>query len=285
MKTNFLKLVALALVISLLLFGCTITIEPTPTPDDTLRVHFIDVGQGDAILIEHQGYIMLIDGGDRGQGQIVVNYLKDLNITHIDTMVGTHPHADHIGGLIDVLQNFSVGEVVDPGVVHTSKTFEDYLTLIDENDIKFIQGRAGMKTNVASGFYYEILHPQNPSSRRLNDASIVIRLTYGKTSFLFTGDAEIPSEKEILERNSNLTSQILKIGHHGSSTSTSEEFFNKVLPQTAIIMVGEGNRYGHPHKEILEFLENSNIDVYRTDLHGTIIITTDGENYSVDTAK
>ncbi|SES97531.1 ComEC/Rec2 family competence protein [Anaerobranca gottschalkii] len=273
------------ILLTLFFTGCNLYSEPTP--EGTLKVHFIDVGQGDSILIQEKDYVMLIDGGDRSAGEKVAQYLKELGIQRINTVVGTHPHADHIGGLIQVLENFTVDEVIDPGVIHTTKTFEDYLTIIDQKNIKFTEGRAGMRVDVKNGFYFKILHPSNPSSRELNNASIVIKLVYGDINFLFTGDIEREAELEILDSVSRQTlkSQVLKVAHHGSSTSTTREFLQMVSPQIGIIMVGEGNRYGHPHEETLDLLREKNITVYRTDLHGTIIITTDGNTYSLKTEK
>ncbi len=287
MKKRIIFLAAL-LALAITLMGCQIEFilgDQYELPEGELRVHFIDVGQGDAILVQSAQHIMLIDGGDRGTANDLVAYLQGERIEHIDIVVSTHPHADHIAGLLSVLENFTIGEVIDPGVIHTSKTFEDYLTLIDQKDIKFTEGRAGMKRDISQGYHFEILHPHNPSSRHLNDASIVIKLTFGEISFMFTGDVEAPGEREILERGKNLKSQILKVSHHGSSTSSTEEFLKKVAPEVGIIMVGANNRYGHPHRETMEILQTNGIEVYRTDLNGTIIISTDGEEYSIDTKK
>ncbi len=254
------------------------------SPDDGhLAVHFIDVGQGDAIFIQTADSNILIDGGDRGN--IVPDYLQSRGIETIHIMIGTHPHADHIGGLINVLRELEVIEVIDPAVVHTTRTFEDYLTLIDQNDVIFTVGRAGMTREIGPGIHMDILHPEDPSNAHLNDASVVAKVTYGNISFLFTGDAEIHSEREMLNRASSsqdLKSTILKIGHHGSRTSTSPPFLDAVNPEVAVILTGEGNRYGHPHEETMRLLSMRAIEIYRTDLHGNIIISTDGINYHID---
>ncbi len=250
-------------------------------PAGQLKVHFIDVGQGDSIFIETPEQNILIDGGNRGD--TVVHYLQALGVRKLDLVVGTHPHADHIGGLINVMENIEVEAIMDPGVVHTTITFEDYLTLIDEKDIKFIEGRAGMQKDLGGGAELKVVHPVSPSSNDLNNASIVARMTYGDVSFLFTGDAEKEAEAEMLNRDYVLQSTVLKAGHHGSRTSTTREFLDAVKPETAVIMCGRDNSYGHPHEETLEQLSGANVDIYRTDLNGTIIVTTDGVSYEVNT--
>jgi len=247
--------------------------------DSTVEVHFIDVGQGDSIYIKTPSQDILIDAGERGD--TVVNYLNNLNVEDLELVIGTHPHSDHIGGLINVFKEIPVKEVMDPGVVHTSKTFEDYLTLIDEKDIIYTVVRAGIKRTYDDGTVLEILSPENPDEEKLNDASIAARLTFGEISFLFAGDAEVPSEKKMLEAGYNLKSTVLKAGHHGSSTSTSKEFLEAVSPEAVVIMCGAGNTYGHPHKETLAKLEAAGIKVYRTDLMGNIIVETNGSTYDI----
>ena len=245
-----------------------------------LIVHFIDVGQGDAILIQTPEKSILIDAGERGE--VVVNYLKAQGVNSLDLVIGTHPHADHIGGLINVLQSIPVREVIDPGIVHTTKTFEDYLTLIDQKDITFTVAQADMTRDLDGGVNMQILHPSFPSALHLNDASVVVKVTFGQVSFMFTGDAEQASETQILIRNYDLNSTILKVGHHGSRTSTSTAFLSAVSPEAAIIMCGTGNTYGHPHEETLAKLVNASVNIYRTDMHGTIVVTTNGQRYDIN---
>jgi competence protein ComEC len=280
--------------ILLSLAGCT-TQTPSPahkhpplvekqekTPQN-LSVHFIDVGQGSAILIEAPEKTVLIDGGDRGSP--VPEYLRNRNIDTLDIVIGTHPHSDHIGGLIEVLRQFRVLEVIDPAVPHTTKTYEDYLRMIKEHNIRFTVGRAGLEYNLGSGVLMKSLHPETPSSTHLNDASIVIHLVFGEVSFMLTGDAEAPSEREILKRNDNLKSTILQAGHHGSRTSSIPEFIARVKPEVAVIMCGRGNRYGHPHTETLDTLNRFGVKVYRTDILGTVIVHTDGHRYEIETSR
>ncbi len=252
----------------------------TPVPSGQLKAHFIDVGQGDAILIQTPEQNILIDGGDRGT--TVVNYLRNQGVNSLDLVIGTHPHADHIGGLINVMEAMPVKEVIDPAIVHTTKTFEDYLTIIDKKNIKFTEGRAGMTRNLGGGTKMQILHPSSPSSSSLNDASIVVQITFGKVSFMLTGDAEQASERQILGKGYDLNSTILKVGHHGSRTSTTESFLKAVNPKVAVIMAGRNNQYGHPHDETLARLAASKVDIYRTDQHGTVVITTNGQTFDVN---
>ncbi|MGI6307469.1 MAG: ComEC/Rec2 family competence protein [Dethiobacteria bacterium] len=250
---------------------------------DSLTVHFIDVGQGDAIFIQAPEKNILIDGGERNSN--VAAYLQDLGIDSLDLVLSTHPHNDHIGGLLDVLENIPVQEVIDPGVIHTTKTFEDYLTLIDAQEIKFTIGRPGLTRELGDGIIMQILHPAAPSASHLNDASLITKITFDKISFLFTGDAEENSEGQMLRSNCRLQSTILKIGHHGSSSSTSPPFLKAVNPECAIIMVGAENKYAHPHEETLQTLTAAGVNIYRTDIHGTITITTDGQTYHLSLEK
>jgi competence protein ComEC len=247
-------------------------------PTGKLEVHFIDVGQGDSILIKAPRKNILIDGG--GRCNTVLNYLSNQGIKSLDYVIGTHPHADHIGGLINVMQSMPVGAIIDPAVAHTTKTFEDYLTIIDQKGILFTEGRAGMIWDLGGGAKMQLLHPTSPSKSDLNNASIVVRLTFGEVSFLFTGDAESAAEKQILSRGYELNSTILKVGHHGSETSTSQAFLTAVKPEAAIIMCCKTNSYGHPHQETLAKLSASNVNIYRTDLNGNIVVVTDGQTYS-----
>lgn len=245
------------------------------------EVHFIDVGQGDAIYVSTPNKNLLVDGGRRNSG--VIDYLVALDIDTIHYIIGTHPHADHIGGLIGVYETFVVLEAIDPGVVHTTKTFNDYLTAIDESGAIFTVGKQEMEWQLSDDAYMYVLHPTNPSPRHLNDASIVARVVLGEISVMLTGDAEISSEEEMLASGQTLGSNILKVGHHGSRTSTSYDFLNAVNPEVSVIMVGEGNKYGHPHEEIIELLQDYGTEIYRTDTHGSIIISSDGYVYTIST--
>ena len=239
-----------------------------------LKVVFLDVGQGDAILIEQGTQQVLIDGGP--DGQTLLNELGkyvpfwDRNI---ELVMESHPDADHITGLIDVLKNYSVGAVMQTSATSDSQTFQKLQDLIKEKNIKIIAGERGEKINLGTDAKMEILSPgpETPvNAQDTNAASIVARLTFGDNSFLFTGD--LPSEQEaaLISAGLNLNSQVLKVGHHGSKYSTSQAFLDAVNPQDAIISVGKNNRYGHPAPEIMGRLKNKNINIFRTDEIGDI---------------
>ncbi len=243
--------------------------------DPVYKVHFIDVGQGDAILIQTPSKNVLVDGGERRSG--VVAYLSDLDIDTLNVLISTHPHADHIGGLTEVLSAFTVLEVIDPGVVHTTALFTRYLKTIDSLDIPFVEGRAGMTRELHDNAYLELLHPVEPSERHLNDASIVIMLVLEQMRVLLTGDIEKKSEADILVRYPSIQSQVLKVAHHGSTTSTSDDFLSAVNPEVAVIFSEADNKYGFPHDETLIKLSKLNTQILRTDISGTIVLLTDGD--------
>jgi competence protein ComEC len=259
--------------------------SPLPTSGAVASVHFIDVGQGDCVLIKTPGQNILIDAGTRQSGAGVVKYLKKQSVEQLDLVISTHPHEDHIGGLLAVLKDIPVKEVIDPGVVHTSATFRQYLQLIDQKDIKFTVAKAGQTRDLGGGASFQILHPQSTEKLDLNNCSVVARFSFGSVSLMLTGDAEAPAEQQILSRGALLHSTLLKVGHHASRTSTTPEFLAAVSPETAVIMCGQANSYGHPHHEVLSALKKAEVSVWRTDLHGHIVITTDGASYEIKTQK
>lgn len=244
--------------------------------DGRLKVSFIDVGQGDSILLETpEGNAMLIDAGGNDCGHKVVEYIKKQNINRLDVLVGTHPHEDHIGGLDTVIKSFDIGKVYMPKVSTTTKTFEDVLSEIKEKGMKITAARAGMTIDLDPELTVRILAPNSEKYKDLNNYSVVLKVTYGKTSFLFTGDAEEKSENEMM--GFDLKADVLKVGHHGSDSSTAERFLEAVSPEYAVISVGKHNDYGHPDEKILERLENSNVKVYRTDEDKTVVFISDGK--------
>ena len=248
---------------------------------DILTVHFIDVGQGDSMLIQIDNRSMLIDGGPRKSGQILASYLKSQGVEALDFIVSTHPHADHIGGLLTVLRQFPVGQVIDSGQAHGTQTYEQYLTLIDRKNIPYTVGEAGQLINLSPNVCVKILGPVgNESEKDLNENSIVIKLSYHNVSFLFTGDAGFPEERSIMATGADLRSDVLKVPHHGSRYASSTIFLSKVRPEVSIIEVGENN-YGHPSPKTLARFQKIGSVVYRTDVNGNIVVTTDGNSFTV----
>lgn len=254
---------------------------------DTVRVHFIDVGQGDSMLIEGDGQAVLIDAGENDKGEIVTAYLKGAGVEQLDIAVGTHPHSDHIGGLDVVIENIPVTEVWMPelpdSIVPTTRTYEDLLDAIDAADTQDYIVGPGDSAQICGGTL-EVLGPV-ASYTDLNDMSLVIRFTYGEKSFLFTGDMEKTAEADLLAAGTDLDADVLKMGHHGSSTSSGSAFVDAVSPDIYVIEVGEGNDYGHPHKETLALLEERSAEVWRTDLNGHIVMTTDGKTITTTSQK
>lgn len=276
------KLIVVLLCI-FLLAGCTEAVKTEQVPvtaGHEMRVHFIDVGQGDSILIESpNGKTMLIDGGVKGAGQQVVSYLKELGVNKLDLVVATHPDADHIGGLIPVLQTIPIEQFYDSGKVHTSQTFEEMLMAIDQKNIPYYVPKTGDLIEFDKDVTVKVLNA-NEHATDNNDASIVLKVVYGNVSFLLTGDAGIALEKEMMQND--VTATILKAGHHGSNTSSSEEFIRAVKPEVTILSYGEDNKYGHPHAEVVDRLQAMGSNIYATAESGTIIVATDGVNYTVN---
>ncbi|WIF93991.1 ComEC/Rec2 family competence protein [Caminicella sporogenes] len=242
-----------------------------------LEVHFIDVGQADSIFIRNKDVCMLIDAGNNDDGDLVVNYLRRQGVKRLDYVVGTHPHEDHIGGLDVVINNFDIGKVYMPKIIHNTKTFKDVVLAVKNKGLKITPPVVGEKFKLgdAEGI---ILAPNSKKYEDLNNYSIVIKVTYKDTSYLFTGDAEDISEREMIKRGLDLSADVLKLGHHGSHSSTTDEFLNRVKPKFAVIMCGKGNDYGHPHRETMEKLKKMGIPVYRTDECGTIVSISDGKD-------
>lgn len=275
------KLIVVLLCI-FLLAGCTEVLKTEKVPVTTgqeMRVHFLDVGQGDSIFIESaNGKTMLVDGGVKGAGQQVVSYLKELGVNKLDIVVATHPDADHIGGLIPVLQSIDIGQFYDSGKVHTSQTFEEMLTLIDTKNIPYHVPTTGENIAFDDDLTVKVLNA-NEHATDNNDASIVLKIVYGNVSFLLTGDAGITLEKDMLQNDVQAT--FLKAGHHGSNTSSSEKFIQAVHPEVTVLSYGEGNKYGHPHAEVVERLQAVGSKIYATAEAGTVIVSTDGVNYDM----
>ena len=258
---------------------------PGTTPAAPVSVHVIDVGQGDSILVLAGDSSLLIDGGNRGDSDLILDYIRSQGVTGLDVVIATHPHADHIGGVVDIIKDFPVDKIYMPKVVHTSKTYEDLLANIKNAGLKVTAAQSGLAVDLGPDLEAEFLSPAGSSYESLNNYSAVLKLIHQENAFLFTGDAELEAEEEMLASGANLSSAVLKVGHHGSNTSTSPAFLEAVKPEIAVISVGEGNSYGHPHAEVLARLQEAGIRIFRTDLHGTVVITSDGYEVDVVTEK
>ena len=256
--------------------------KPTQPFENELNVHFIDVGQGDAIFIELPNKeTMLIDAGQ--PDGVALNYIKRNGYKKVNYVVATHPDADHIGGIDEVLNSLTVDEFYMPEKEHTTQAFEKMLDAVSENGCDAIYAFAGKYIVDLPNLKIYFVGPTTYYSDN-NDMSAVIKLEYKNTSFIFTGDSESNCESDMINEGYNLKADVLKVGHHGSNSSTSQRFLNAVNPKIAVISVGD-NSYGHPTQEVLALLNDNYIDIYRTDEVGTVIITSDGVEYSIDKNK
>lgn len=253
------------------------------TNNNLLKVHYLDVDQGDSIFIElPNNETMLIDAAESYQSENIINYLKNLNYQKIDYVIGTHPHTDHIGGLKDIINTFEIGKIYMPKVVSTTKTYESLLMAIKDKNLKINTAKAGTSIIDTDTLKINILAPNNNIYTELNNYSVVTKITYGTTKFLFMGDAEKLIENEIKE---NVTADVIKIGHHGSNTSSSIDFIKKVNAKYGIISVGLNNKYNLPKEETITNWENSGTKIYLTSTNGTIRASSDGTNIKIESEK
>ncbi len=282
------RIISFILTAALLMFTPSCATFETYSPDvpenPQFAAHFIDVGQADAALIECDGANMMIDGGNAEDSSLVASYLKRRAISHIDCVVCTHAHEDHVGGLSGVLSVADVDRVIAPKTPSDTKAYKNFVRKTEENGLK-IETPAADDSFILGNALVEILGPLSEDTDELNNTSIVLKITYGSVSFLFTGDAEREEEESILESGADLKSTVLKVGHHGSGTSTSYPFLREVMPEISVISVGKDNYYDHPHENIVSRLKDAGSEVYRTDLNGDIVITSDGTNVSVSAEK
>ncbi len=240
-----------------------------------LQIHYIDVGQGDATLIQCDGMNMLIDAGENDKGTDVKEYLQVQGVDKLDYVIGTHPDSDHIGGLDVVIENFDCGVVMMPDYEKDTKTYTDVIDAIDAKDYQITLPVVGTTYKLGEA-EFTIIAP-NDDYDDANDISIGLILTYGEQSFLFTGDAEEAAETDILANGIDISAKVYKAGHHGSRTSSSDELLEAVKPEIVVISCGEDNSYGHPHAAILTYCLTNGIPIYRTDMQGTIVVKTDGK--------
>ena len=246
-----------------------------------LKIYFVDVGQADCILINDNNEYGLIDAGNNEDGEKIVKYFKDLGITKFKYVFGTHAHEDHIGGMDNIIENFQIEHFYMPDTITTTRTFEEVLDALEEKNIAFETPEEDENLTF-SDTVFKVLHV-GKDKRDLNDTSIVLKLTYKNTSYLFMGDATSSVEKDILDKD--IKSDVLKVGHHGSQYSSTISFLKKASPKYAIIEVGKNNSYNHPKEVTLKKLEDLGTKIYRTDEDDTIILTSDGENMSFETVK
>ena len=285
------KLISLFLILSLLLCGCSIEIvlEPAETAvstviqgDHTLAVHFIDVGQADCILLECGGDFMLIDGGNRDDGQKVVSYLQSCGVEELEAVICTHAHEDHVGGLPSVLAVYPTAQVYAPTKTYSSKVFDDFLYYVDQQRLEVTIPAPG-DTLTLDQAEVTILGPVE-SYAETNDTSIVVLVEFYNNSFLFTGDMEVEAENDMLDYwggRIDWNVDLLKVGHHGSTTSSGYRFVYETDPEYAIVSVGEDNSYGHPHDEIIDRYGDAGVPMFRTDELGTILAVSDGNEITI----
>ena len=250
--------------------------------NSNLEIYFFDVGQADSILIKNNDDTVLIDAGNRNDGENLANYIKnDLKINDIDIVIGTHPHEDHIGGMNYIIDSFDVGEIYLPDVTSNAKFFEKLLDSIESKDYKISIPKIDEEIKL-NNLVFNVLSVDD-NDKNINDCSIVLKLNYLDTKYLFMGDASKSVEKKLLDKD--IKADVIKIGHHGSSYSSSKKFLESVNPNIAIISVGKDNKYKHPTKSVLNTLNNLNIKYYRTDIDGTIKLVSDGKNIEINKIK
>lgn len=294
-KKSFLYLL---LVVLILMVGCTSNeSEPTVENNSTnqigfeeidnslLKVHFIDVGQGDSILIQNGNHAMIIDAGNNNDGELVSSYIKQQNIKSFDYVIGTHPHEDHIGGLDVVINDYEVDKVLLPSYIMATDTYEDLLLAIQNKNLLITKPIVGAEYVLGNAKFVIIAPNRDDYGDNANNYSIGIKLIYGNNSFVMVGDAENKSEEDMIVNGIDLEADVLKVSHHGASTSNSEEFLEAVDPIYAVISVGKDNKYGHPNSNVVTSLLEDDVQIYRTDELGTIVITSNGKNINFESNK
>lgn len=299
-RKSLLVLMALVLVLSVGGCGSNITVstpsasvveEPLPDTTDNnqatpskLVVHFIDVGQADSILIQSpDGKNALIDAGNNGDEDTVINYLKANGVSQLDVVIGTHPHEDHIGSMDKVIETFEIGQIIMPKVSANTDTYGDLLAAIKVKNLELTEARAGLILDLGEQVTAQLIAPNADSYEDLNSYSAVVKITYGTTSFLFMGDADEIAEKEMLAAGYDVSANVVKIGHHGSNTSSSSGFLAQVSPEYAIISVGQDNKYNHPSNATMARLATVGSEIHRTDEEGNIIIESNGSEIVIIT--
>ncbi|WEV18004.1 ComEC/Rec2 family competence protein [Clostridium perfringens] len=260
-------------------FGIDLTQDSKVPKDSKLMISYMDVGQGDAAYIKVNGNDILIDAGPRSNSKELLEQLKAKNIDNFELVIATHPHEDHIGGMVDVFKEYEVKAFYSPKITHTTKTYENLVKAVKDEGLKTKELKGGMVIDLGEGAKFEVFTPQKSEYEELNDYSPIMKLSFGDTSYLFTGDAEKLAEEEALAKyKTSLDSDVIKFGHHGSSSSSSNAFIEAVSPKYGIISCAKDNKYGHPHRETLDIIKKYNIKTFRTDTDGEIILTSDGKS-------
>lgn len=269
--------ITLNFLLILILFQCSIETNKNIVSDNIkgMIVHFIDVGQGDSILIQVNSKNLLIDSGPSTSKDKLLKYINSLKISKFDYIIATHPHEDHIGNMSYIIDNFEVLNFYAPKISSNTKAFETMVESLVMKDLKIKVLKPNIKSiDLGENTKVDVFSPISNEYENINNFSSIIKISYGNNSFLFTGDSEELSEKEVLNKGYDLKSDVLKIGHHGSSSSTSKRFLDAVDPYIAVISAGKDNSYGHPSQEVLSRLKD--LTIYRTDLNGNILIKSDG---------
>ncbi|WP_035293970.1 ComEC/Rec2 family competence protein [Clostridium sp. KNHs214] len=283
-----------------LLVGCTNSSTNNPSNKDTrnnnnnteetykkskdnILVHYINVGQGDSILIQVNNKNMLIDAGPKDSKDKLLSYLNKINVKRLDYFITTHPHEDHIGGASYVIKSLNIANFYAPKKTHTTKTYRDMINSLKSKNLKIHVAKEGVILDLGKDVVCEMLSPNRSNYEDLNDYSPIIKLKYKDNKFLFTGDAETLVEKDVLSKKYDVSADVLKLGHHGSVSSTSADFLKNVNPKITIATSGKDNKYGHPHRETVSKLKKINCKLYRSDLDGNILVSGDGKNIEVIT--
>ena len=267
--------------------GKETAVVPVTTPkkeklNRELEVHFVDVGQGAAqVIIAPNNKVMVVDGGNNDDEDDMVAYLKELGVSKVDVLIGTHPDADHIGGIDAVIDAFDIGKIYMPKVQRDTQTFEDVLLSIQNKGLKVTTAKAGIELDLDPTMDIKMISPIDETDSDANELSAVVRIQYGEQSFLLTGDIGVPAEEKLIQSGENLQSTVLLVGHHGSGGSSSEAFIEAVQPKDAVIQVGK-NSYGHPTADVLDRFSEHNVNIYRNDTDGTIVFKTNGEEIEVN---
>ena len=279
MKRKYFRIFISLMILAFIFLFSTISFAPKKNLSlkNKMLVHYIDVGQGDSMLIQVNGKNLLIDSGPKESKSKILSYLDSISISKLDYIVSTHPHEDHIGNMSAIIDKYKLGSFFAPKVEYTTSSFEKMIESLVRKNLKINVIKADSNTiDLGEGTKVTVFSPFNETYSNINDYSPIIKIEYGNNSFLFTGDASNDLEDKVLSKNPNLKSDVLKIGHHGSATSTSKSFLNAINPSIAVISVGVGNKYDHPTSKTLDLLNSTNVQIYRTDTYGTILLSSDG---------